>query len=98
MITLPRLNHHCLNSVATVWRETTYDLIKWAQMVVLVFLIYCFQDQIDVVVETYQISTFNHLNFVAEGLLKVELGWVTVKEDLLHVCIIIGQNMASNRS
>ncbi len=41
---------------------------------------------------------FGHLNFVAEGLLNVELGWATVKEDPLHVCVITGQNMASNCS
>jgi hypothetical protein len=41
---------------------------------------------------------FDHLDFVAEGLLKVELGWVTIKEESLHVCIFIGQNMASHCS
>ncbi len=32
---------------------------------------------------------FDHLDLVAEGLLEVELGWATVKEDPLYVCIII---------
>ncbi len=52
-ITLPHLNHHGLSGVATVWRETTHDLIKRDQMAVPVFLIYCLWDQIGVIVETF---------------------------------------------
>ncbi len=59
-------------------------------MAIPVFLIHCLQDQIDVIVETFQISTFDHLNFVAEGLLKIKLGCASVEEDALHVHIVIG--------
>jgi hypothetical protein len=36
------------------------------------------------------LNFLNHLNFVAEGLLKVKLGWATVEEDALHVGVVIG--------
>jgi hypothetical protein len=52
-ITLPHLNHHGLSSLATVWRETTHDLIKRDQMALPVFLIHCLKDQIGVIIETF---------------------------------------------
>ncbi len=59
-------------------------------MAVLVLFVHCFKDQSGVGVEAFQVTSVYHLNLVAERLLKVELGWALVKEDPLHLFVVVG--------
>jgi hypothetical protein len=49
-----------------------------------------FKDQSGVGVEAFQVTLVYHLNLVAGRLLKVELGWAPIKEDPLHLFVVMG--------
>ncbi len=59
-------------------------------MAVPVPFVHCFEDQSGVGVEAFQVTLVYHLNLVAERLLKVELGWAPIEEDLLHLFVVVG--------
>ncbi len=59
-------------------------------MVVPVLFVHCFKDQSGVGVEAFQVTLVYHLNLVAERILKVELGWAPIEEDLLHLFVVVG--------
>ncbi len=59
-------------------------------MAVPVLFVHCFKDQSSVGIEAFQVTLVYHLNLVAERLLKVELGWTPVKEDPLHLFVVVG--------
>jgi hypothetical protein len=55
-----------------------------------VLFVHCFKDQSNVGVEAFQVTSVYHLNLVAERLLKVKLGWAPIKEDPLHLFVVVG--------